>query len=580
MHTLMVISLLAATLLGAVAGPARRPPRVWHVPGDSPTIQGAIELAATRDTIEVDGGTYRESLEMLDKVVAIRAASPGSPVTIDPVRYDERGLKVEADLADTLLLQDLTFRNGRAPYKIEGGGGARLVVQHVRIERCVFADNCASPTACWPDSLMTGYGGGLSFYADSSRVELLNSLFVRNSGTGGCGASVLASSSNIRGNTFLHGKANHAGAGLSCSTQGAEIVEALISENVFARNECIDDPFSNGGNGGGVYLRGHGIKAVGNAFVENVGAFGGGISHSGASTIEVERNIFLRNEAPDEFWANSGLYSGRGAGLGVGTVGPSAAIVRYNTFVDNWSTVLYGATLGGTIAHPGAILEGNIIVGSGGGPAAVTSYEAPIGWNLFWDNEGGEYYGWSLRQTDILADPLFVSREKGNLHLSWPSPAINAGNPELLDPDSTRADIGALYFTKFPWIVVEPVEVPPPTPVAGEIELEVSVTISSRVSQSRPNRPVPIRFTWLPDEPAIEVLAVRLLDPREAEKRRFRQKLRLPPGTTAGVHRILIEGAGAMPRILVLVVDDAGIVRLRGVIRAEVSMTEELAPGA
>jgi hypothetical protein len=44
-------------------------------------------------------------------------------------------------------------------------------------------------------------------------------------------------------------------------------------------------------------------------------------------------------------------------------------------------------------------------------------------------------------------DPLFVDLENGDVNLQWGSPLIDAGDPDSpLDPDDTRADIGALYF--------------------------------------------------------------------------------------------------------------------------------------
>jgi len=48
---------------------------------------------------------------------------------------------------------------------------------------------------------------------------------------------------------------------------------------------------------------------------------------------------------------------------------------------------------------------------------------------------------------NITKDPLFVNPDNGDFHLTKNSPCIDTGDPDSpKDPDSTRADMGALYF--------------------------------------------------------------------------------------------------------------------------------------
>ncbi len=48
---------------------------------------------------------------------------------------------------------------------------------------------------------------------------------------------------------------------------------------------------------------------------------------------------------------------------------------------------------------------------------------------------------------NIMADPQFISSADNNFNLKYTSPCINMGDPNSpLDPDGTRADIGAYYF--------------------------------------------------------------------------------------------------------------------------------------
>ena len=70
------------------------------------------------------------------------------------------------------------------------------------------------------------------------------------------------------------------------------------------------------------------------------------------------------------------------------------------------------------------------------------------GYNLFWGNTRDTVKGYKIKETDVFADPMFVNdkRPDGNLdfdfHLQKYSPAIDAGDPTVLDVDGTRSDIG------------------------------------------------------------------------------------------------------------------------------------------
>lgn len=61
------------------------------------------------------------------------------------------------------------------------------------------------------------------------------------------------------------------------------------------------------------------------------------------------------------------------------------------------------------------------------------------GYNLYFNNENNFNNPPLRSQTDLLSDPRF---EEGNYQLSGNSPCIDRGNPEILDRDGTRSDIG------------------------------------------------------------------------------------------------------------------------------------------
>jgi hypothetical protein len=68
-------------------------------------------------------------------------------------------------------------------------------------------------------------------------------------------------------------------------------------------------------------------------------------------------------------------------------------------------------------------------------------------YNLYWANEINVTNGTALGDSDIFADPMFVKdtlayTQTGNYHLQKYSPAIDAGDPNILDVDGSRSDIG------------------------------------------------------------------------------------------------------------------------------------------
>ncbi|MHC1738857.1 MAG: hypothetical protein AB9882_12705 [Ignavibacteriaceae bacterium] len=74
--------------------------------------------------------------------------------------------------------------------------------------------------------------------------------------------------------------------------------------------------------------------------------------------------------------------------------------------------------------------------------------DIPGGYNLFWGNQRDFAGGYVIKETDVFADPMFVkdtmptSSMGFDFHLQKYSPAIDAGDPTVLDVDGTRSDIG------------------------------------------------------------------------------------------------------------------------------------------
>jgi len=92
------------------------------------------------------------------------------------------------------------------------------------------------------------------------------------------------------------------------------------------------------------------------------------------------------------------------------------------------------------------IVKNNIISNNEGfGLGGVQHFNS---YNNLWNNSGGNYGPEaSIGIGELFEDPQFINAQADNYYLQSNSPCIDTGDPSSpLDPDGTRADMGAYYF--------------------------------------------------------------------------------------------------------------------------------------
>ncbi len=170
----------------------------------------------------------------------------------------------------------------------------------------------------------------------------------------------------------------------------------------------------------------------------------------------------LVNDRP-EFYIEDCVFQGNsyssGSGAAINVKGTATnANVRRNLFVSNSGThpseggsVFYWNDPRGEIAHntfvlnegtdraaacrirsdPWLSIHNNVFAENTGGPALVLfaySGQPTGGCNLFWNNPDGNTDAYTLKETDMIADPLFCDSPGGDFSVSSDSPCIPPGS--------------------------------------------------------------------------------------------------------------------------------------------------------
>jgi len=176
--------------------------------GDVPTIQAAIDAAATGDVIELADGTYRgednRDLHNRYKSIILRSGSGDPQLCIidcqGSAASPHRGLTLDAEGAkplDALEVSGLTITGG---YSDRGAG---MLVQNMAtpwIHDCILSHNTA-----------TGEGGGACSYWGLPRFT--DCLFLENSAThGGAAATLLEGRLDLEGCLMAGNSATAGGA--------------------------------------------------------------------------------------------------------------------------------------------------------------------------------------------------------------------------------------------------------------------------------------------------------------------------------------------------------------------------------
>ncbi len=403
------VGIIAATLfvLHTVQPATARVLRVGAMPTDSAAVadtifaftdlQTAIDSAASNDTIYLAPGTYPATPEPFVEELCGNCENHQTSVkatcgfSIRDKALSIIGLDRDSVILVTNAGYGVFFENSYGSFiknlTITGGvrdsdGAATDAAIVARNARLTITECTIRDNTDRPDSIVVGIGG--VFGRENTELFVVDNLIENNSWDGI--ALYRGATAIILDNEIMKGR----GAGIGITWDAvATVYRNRISE----------------------YWKGIGTFGESRAVVRNNAVFdnlGWGIIATGTSYMDCSNNVIYHNGN-----CGFGLWSGEATGR------VTNCIIADNGWREMWVCPPVGVWNNG---HPLLF---------------------PFTYNVLWGNKDGAFEGMpDLIDVDgnIAVDPEFQGVDE--FRLPPESPLIDAGNPELTDPDGTQSDIG------------------------------------------------------------------------------------------------------------------------------------------
>jgi len=281
---------------------------------------------------------------------------------------------------------------------------------------------------------------------------------------------------SLSANAASSGGAVHGEGSGTLALEGCELSEntALVDGGAvayFGTSLAITDSALLGNraasSGGGVYAETLSALTLERAsLLDNVAAQdGGGVYAWGVTYVASERSLYCGNEGRDggALWlrevgsearvVNSRFLENAASryGGGLGVISSPELSVANNAFVSNGASVSGAAAFANSV---GLSFVNNAVIDSQGDEALYgnsdTLAAASLGYNDWYGGSGDERGGALADASEIgglSVAPGFEAYAAGDcdsdLRLDAASPLVDAGDPELTDPDGSRSDVGA-----------------------------------------------------------------------------------------------------------------------------------------
>ena len=153
--------------------------------------------------------------------------------------------------------------------------------------------------------------------------------------------------------------------------------------------------------------------------------------------------------------------------------------VPYLQVMNNYIQGRSNTSPSGMVIGGSNSVKNNVVVNTVSGISAGGIQNLVVQYNNLWNNNTN-VSGFTLDTTNLSVDPMIVNDDttqgKLDFHLQLFSPLINTGDPNILDKDSSRSDIG-LYGGPYGEIY-NYVDLPPRTPVNLTVIVDTLIKLS------------------------------------------------------------------------------------------------------
>jgi hypothetical protein len=349
----------------------------------------------------------------------------------------------------------------------------------------VFVEMAATPFTgnTVSNNMSMNDGGGL--YIDQANGITINNNTIsgNQSDDDGGGLRIFESAAHVEGNTIQDNRAGDGGGGIRISHVAAMFINNIVRRNQANSGGGVDfDNDSSVWTGGEISAntaatQGGGIQAMlgpwNGALIADVLITGNKATQTGGGIVfednyqpvNVQRATITGNTAAtgagitvrtSDFRISNSVVAGNtstgnGGGIFIGAphnwnkacpCPPTQATVAMN-FVTFYANTAATGVAFYTADHGPLAVSNSILFQNGAQAVTVASGATTPSWSyndispaLSTGNPAGT-------NGNIGVDPLFVGAAAGNFHLGAGSPAIDTGDPAVMDRDTTRADMGS-----------------------------------------------------------------------------------------------------------------------------------------